>query len=326
MSNNRSQEIKVGIVTLIALITVVGIIIWGKSAGLGVANKNIRLFFPNSSGLEKGAPITVHGVRCGSVSNISLLSNGVNVDGIINSDVKICSNAKASVQMLELTGGRKIELDPGTNGALIKETDVITGATQPDISAALAKVEDIANDARKIIIRLDTTIGSINGIVASADFRKSVLTTVANAEKASVQVNDLVAENKINIKKLLDELKGTAAQLSKTIDNIAPKADQLITNANSTITNVNGNINQLSEAANTTLKQVNESIEKVNSLIDNTNKIVDGIEKKEGLVGKLIFDKKLANDIENTLKETKELVSKIKKYGINTNVSIGQKP
>lgn len=74
------------------------------------------------------------------------------------------------------------------------------------------------------------------------------------------------------------------------------------------------------------MKSANETILKINSLTENLNKITEGINNKDGIIGRLVFDKKLSDDIDLTIKETKELVTKIRKYGINTNVSIGQKP
>ncbi|MBL0332418.1 MAG: MCE family protein [Chlorobiota bacterium] len=326
MSANRSQEIKVGLITLIALLSVIGIIIWGKSAGLGVNNKTLSIILPSSNGIEAGAPVTVYGVRCGSVISVTISENKVIANAVIQSSIKLYSNARASVQMLELTGGRKIEIEPGDSGKEVKDDILIKGYSQGDISSSISKVDLIVTDAQIMIKKLDTTISSINGIVSSPAFKQSITNSLSNTEKASLQLNEVITQNKDAIKKTLLDLQSASVELKNTINEISPIAKNLITNANGAVTEISGNVKSVSASTENTLKSANETILKINSLTENLNKITEGINNKDGIIGRLVFDKKLSDDIDLTIKETKELVTKIRKYGINTNVSIGQKP
>ena len=129
-----------------------------------------------------------------------------------------------------------------------------------------------------------------------------------------MQLNEVITQNKDAIKKTLLDLQSASVELKNTINEISPIAKNLITNANGAVTEISGNVKSVSASTENTLKSANETILKINSLTENLNKITEGINNKDGIIGRLVFDKKLSDDIDLTIKETKELVTKIRKY------------
>ena len=70
MKSSKSQEIKVGIVTLVAIaLFIIGIII-GNDYSISVDTIRIKMRFPTSGGIEQSSPVFVNGVKRGRVIEV----------------------------------------------------------------------------------------------------------------------------------------------------------------------------------------------------------------------------------------------------------------
>jgi phospholipid/cholesterol/gamma-HCH transport system substrate-binding protein len=303
------------VVSLLALVALIGGILWGKGVAVGVSTKTLRIIFPNASGIEVGAPITLYGVRKGSVTALEVVPEGVRVTAVIEPTIPLHGDATASLQMMELMGGKKIEVDPGKAPSRLPDNATIPGFIQGDIGAILSSAGDLTADARQIIRRLDSAIVSVTGIIDDPRFRSNIRSTLSNLESASVSANDLVKRNQAainqtirNLNDLSIDLKGILARTDRAVQSTVGTAQEVAADARQVIGTADG------------------TVRKADSLVTRLDQLVKDLKEGDGLVSKLIYDKEFAEELEETIKSARAYINQIGKNGINLNVGLGRKP
>ena len=112
MRNTKSLEIKVGIVSTVAIILLVLGITFAGSFGLTANSNIIKIKFKNSGGIKKSNPVSINGLESGSVLSVSPVADGVIIEAIIPDNIILKSDATAIILLKEITGGKKIEINP----------------------------------------------------------------------------------------------------------------------------------------------------------------------------------------------------------------------
>ena len=315
MKAQRSTEIKVGLVTISAIVLFIIGITLGRGYHESISSQTIRIRFPNSGGLQPTAPIVVNGVRRGAVID-AVNDNGsvlvtASIDGI--SDLK--SDVSAKITILELTGGKKIEIYPGKSNSPFNPVNEIAGTTPPDIGELVTIVSEISGVAIRLINRMDSLMASANTIVSDPVFIKNVQSTIDNASQMTTSMNKFINNNFAELEQSIKNLKIITEDLKLAIKNNEPRVENLLLELDRTLKSTQGLI-----------VKADTAMSNANGLIGEVKDITTGIKTGNGFVSKLIFDKNLGSRIDSTLNLLNDFIQKVHKYGINTNVSIGSKP
>ncbi|MBN1621061.1 MAG: MCE family protein [Endomicrobiales bacterium] len=122
-----NQETKLGLFVLVGIVgLLVTIILLGDFQFQGRYHLNI--LFSDIAGLPDKAKVKIAGVEIGAVKEISLEGNKAKVMVWIKRNVKIHSDAKASIVSTGLIGSKYLELTIGSEDApVLKDGDVIVG-------------------------------------------------------------------------------------------------------------------------------------------------------------------------------------------------------
>ncbi len=315
MASSRAQEIRVGVISVVALAILIGGILWGKAAGLGVENRSVNILFQNASGVEIGSPVMYRGVRKGAVSAIAVGPDGVRVTALVESSVPLREDAVASLQMLELMGGKKIEILAGHSTSPLPAGAEIPGRVEGDISALLASVGDITADVRRMMARVDSSLVVVNAMVTSPEFRRNIESTLENAQVASRDAREMIEENRGAIRQVVGNVNALAADVRQFVMRTEGTLDRTIATADSAV----GDARQTLRVADATIRDADRLVVRIDSLTAD-------ITKREGVVGRLIYDKELADQLVGTLTSARELVEQIKRNGFNLNIGLGRKP
>lgn len=301
MRDQRKTEIKVGITVILALLIFVWVFGWAKNLTLSSQRKEIKVEFSSVAGLEIGDPVTVNGVRKGYVDDIQISNDKVITLLNLESAIDLKEDAKFSVTMLDLMGGKKIEIYPGASSNEINYNKLQHGEFVGDIASAMAMLGSVQSDLIDVIKDVKITLSNVNNVIADKEFNQNVKTSLQNLVSISEKLNLLLANNSNEINKLL-----------KTGNELASQTNEFIkTNKDS--------ISQTISAIKDVLNNSKELISKVNTVIDQTN-------KSENNLGKLMNDKELIDDIKISISQVKELtkllVEQLKAKGIEVNAHI----
>ena len=137
MKDQRKTEIRVGITVIVGLIIFFWILSWAKNFLLVSKEKTVQIRFDNVSGLEVGDFVTVNGVRKGNVHDIEEEKNDVLVTVSVNNDTDLRKDARFGLAMLDMMGGKKVEIKPGTSSEFLDYSKIQYGSFNSDIPAVM---------------------------------------------------------------------------------------------------------------------------------------------------------------------------------------------
>jgi len=273
--NIKSPEIKVGAFVVLGLFILFFGIIWAKGYSFSANKYKIDILFNNASGLGEGDPVTVNGVRKGKVDRISLMKNQVLVEVLLSKDVQLFQDVRASIEMLELMGGKRVEISPGSQLPPLDLKHLkspLIGNYSASIPELIGMAGEMAQETREILSLLKTSIQStIGDSAAQYSFRKSV----ENIEKVSNELAQLIHKNKNQLQTSLDYLNASTKQLNDLV--VAHKTD-----------------------IDTTLTQFKQFSMELNRFSNSLRSITLQIQNKKGTLAKLIYDKDMYNKFQRS--------------------------
>ena len=303
MKDQRKTEIKVGITVLLGLIIFLWVLGWAKNWTVNSQRKEIIVEFSSVAGLEVGDPVTINGVRKGYVDDIKI--SGSKVITLLNlpSDIIIKEDAKFSVMMLDLMGGKKIEVNSGSSSNELDYKKLQQGNFEGDVASAMAMLGSVQNDLVDVIKEVKVSITALNKTITDERFTSDLKTSVANLSKLTDNLNRLIVNNKDEISQLLK----SGNELTKNVNSF------LETNRDTITLTIN--------SVHDVLKTSKEVLIKINDFMDKTN-------TNQNNLGKLLNDSGLMDDLKATIQQAKELTKilieqlKSKGFKVDADVSL----
>ncbi len=314
MNNKRSTEIKVGMVSLAALIILIVGLIYGKGLALS-PTVPIKIRFPNSGGIQLTSPVLINGVKRGSVTSVINDKGNVLITADMDNINDLYSDATARITILEITGGKKIEITPGISKSKLNPSSEITGETPADIADLVAIAGGMINDLGGLVKRIDTVAYSVNTMLADGKMNTQIRSILTNADNLSGNLNSLLNNNMSDINESIKSIKSITTDLKASIGKNEPKVSKLVDE-------LDGSIKQL----NNLLGKTHNTIGNADALLADFKNISEQVKSGKGLAGKLIYDQKFANQLDSTFNSLTEFINLLKQYGVNVNVRLGTRP
>ena len=146
MKDERKTEIRVGLTVLIGILVFIWILGWAKNFSIKSNEHFVKVRFTNVSGLEIGDQVTVNGMRKGYVKEMLVEPNNVLVELSIENDVQLKEDATFAISMLDLMGGKKIEVFPGTSLNTYDNKKISEGKFYADIPSVMSLFGSVQDD------------------------------------------------------------------------------------------------------------------------------------------------------------------------------------
>jgi phospholipid/cholesterol/gamma-HCH transport system substrate-binding protein len=271
--------------------------------------------FPNSGGMKPSAPVVVNGVERGKVSSIENNVDSVLITATLDRIDDITTNARARISILEITGGKKLEIFPGNSGSAITTDFVIRGRTAADLGDLIADVGEVSDDLKSIIKGLDTLIVNANGLLGDTLLMANLRSTMDDASETMTRINRIVTNNEAEINSSISNLAEFSEELNTAVKRQSPNIEQII-----------ADMKQVSEKAVTLVDKADTSLEDINKISADVRAIIDDIQNNESLLNKLIYDKALAERLDTVMYNLGTFVEKIEEHGVNVNLRLGTRP
>lgn len=282
MKNKKRTELKVGITVIISILILLWVLGWAKNFSFNSNQKKISVAFNNVAGLLVGDPVSVQGIKSGYVEKIYSKDNSVIVELSLSNSTNLKEDSKFSILMIDLMGGKKVEIYPGVSPNEIDYAKLQHGEFLGDISTAMATLGSVENDLVEVVKEIKVTLKTFNKLASNPDFINELQTGVKNLNALIIKTDKFISTN------------------GKTVSELIKKSNSLVENSNTFIIDNKNNIS--------------ESIKNISTLIKNTQNLVvklDGIieETKTGKnnIGKIIYDEKFFNDLTATIEQLKKL-------------------
>lgn len=293
----KYSELKIGIISLIALIILITAIMWGKGVKMLANTRTLTVQFDDIAGLEPGAFVLVNGMKKGKVLDFKLLQEGVFVHLAVASDVKIYSDARFVITATDLMGSKLINITPGHSGIELTPDAVYRGENGGGITRLMDSSTLLTEKVERLLDVLETTASNINTTVGDPQLREMLFASVRNLDESTEKTRDLLRANAVKLSEILDNLVMTSAGLRELIVENGDEINQTVTDARALIT-------QLNEVA---------------SELDT---VVGWMQSDNSTIGSLLTSDRMAVKLEKTICDLDSLVNQIRDEGIRTRISL----
>ena len=312
---DRKKEVRVGIVALLSLIVLIAGITIGKGLIVGVSQNTLLFTFPSSGGIEIGAPIFINGVKRGSVISTENINGGVAIAGSIDDISDLHPDAQAKISMLEITGGKKIDITPGISSGNLDISKPIAGTISADATELISLVGDLGADASVIVKRLDSVLAQANSLLSDGIVVKQLRNTIKNADELMITLNALMGDNKENMRNLIKDLGALAKDAKSAVNNNEPKLRSILIKLDS-----------LAGSGQRLMAKTDTALAGVTDLTVETKDMMKDIKTNGSFINKLLYDKTTSKSIDTTLQRVNDLLLKIHEHGLNANIRLGTRP
>jgi len=301
MKDERKTEIRVGLTVLVGILVFIWILGWAKNFSIRSNEQVIKVRFTNVSGLEIGDQVTVNGMRKGYVKEMVVEPNNVLLELSLDNDVQLKEDASFAISMLDLMGGKKIEVFPGTSSTSYNNNKISEGTFYADIPSVMSLFGSVQDDLVTVLKDVKISLHSINKYLTDEKLSSDVKKSLSNLSLLTEKLNVVLSENRSDIRSLTQN----AVVLTETSNKILSSNKE--------------NIEQLF----VDLKNV---FQKSDTLLSELNNLTKETINQQNNVGKLLYDENVINDLKQTLKQVNELTSilieQLKNDGVNVNADI----
>ena len=301
MKDQRKTEIRVGITVLFGIIVFLWILGWAKNFSLTPTENTVSVQFSNTAGLEIGDPVTVNGVRKGFVEDLALKGENVVVTLKVNNNVVLKEDADFAVSMLDLMGGKKVEIKPGSSEKLLNYDQLQYGSFYADVPYVMSMVGTFQKEISSTISDLKMTLTSLNTYLGDKTLNDDIKSSMSNLSEVTKKLNILIDENRNNFR----QLTANTVELTEDAKNF---------------------INQNKESFNTSAKELQSVLGGADSLLVKLNEFSNELNNRQNNLGRIIYDEKIYNDLSQSLKQlnelTKIMLEQIQEDGLKVDANI----
>lgn len=314
MEETRRTEVVVGLVSIVgAAILILGILL-GKGCSFGTSNQTLVVEMPSSGGLDQGSPVVVNGVKRGRVIRIEPKANQVRATVEIDNVADLHADAHALVTILEITGGKKLEIFPGTSSQPFSTTKAIPGRAAIDVGGLVTIIGDVSGDLVTLLRRLDTLTGAANSLLADGTLAANLQSISADGAILAHDARVWLQENQKTLTTSVTELKGTLADVRGAVQRNEPKLSATLDKLDLRLTELQG-----------VISKGNMAIANADSVIRNVNGLVTDVKTNKGLLNAVLYDEPFRRKMDTLLFRINRFVEQARINGMNVNVGLGHK-
>ncbi len=273
MIDQRKTEMKVGFTVVLGIVILLGGFAAFKEWSLLSSQKRMVLRFPVSAGLQTGDEVALNGVDIGKVESVALDKSSVIVYASIDSDVEILEGASAAIQMLELMGGKKIEIMQGAGPGVFPADAVLEGSVDPDIAGALHLIGNLEGNVRELGENANELLQNANTIVGDEAFIASLKDAAVNLRALVIETRSVLGENRNDIR-----------ELAVSMNRLTRNVDTLIT--------------EIEPRVAGTIDRTDGVLASTDTLLVSLNQLTQDIRTGNGLVSKALYDTSLVSRID----------------------------
>ncbi len=297
MKEKQKNEIKVGLTVLVGLAILITGFFLVKEWSVPGGEYPLLIRFATSAGLQKGDPVSINGVKSGRVESVVVDGNSVLVRVYLNGSIRLTRDATATIQMLELMGGKKIELTQGISRDPLDTNAILAGTVDPDIAGALSVVGKLRGDIVELSANSNALLKNLNAIAGDESFRTSVKETFVNLNGTLKELRGMAAENR-----------STAQRIARNIDRLTAGLDTLVRESRPRMTLL--------------LDRAGNVMERTDSLFTDVRSLLAEMRGGNGILQKALRDTLFTARIDSVMNKTGRLLDLLLDRGMKVRVRL----
>ena len=335
-------ELKFGLIAVFALVMAALLIFAvGGGAGFFWQNYSLKTRFDNVAGLMSGSPVRVAGVQVGSVDDVILSGQGVEVVFSVKDDFRplVTDRSTAVLGTISLLGEGAVDITSGLGGTPIPEWGYVRpGIAEGSIAQLTSQANAGINEARLLVEDIRKGKGTVGKLFTDESLYREFDALISSAQEVTGKINKGrgTMGKLANDPKMYDELEASLANLNTIttrIKNGEGSLGQLMTDPafskslNATTSNLEGLTGKLNRGEGTAGKLLTDDAiyKRLDSMTARLDTVLQNLNDGQGTAGQLLHDKQLYENMNQTVGEMRALIVEIKKDPkkyLNVKVSI----
>ena len=287
------------------------VLYWGinflKGVDLFSQQTIVYSVYDRVDGLEKGAPVDVHGLRIGQVKDIRFLNNQPNrilVEMMLKTDLSIPANSVAKIYSSDLLGSKSIGIHMGTCPQEISTLDTLCSDVETSLMEEVNRqVAPIKIKAENLLASLDTMVIAVQSI-----FNQSAREDLASSFRNIKESVDYLKNTSYNIDTLVTSQKHRLAQIVGNVESITRNIDH----HNEEISMILSNVASFSDSL--AALELTETIKRTDLALNQFSSIIEKIDSGYGTMGQLINNDTLYMNLEKSSQELNSLLYDLKMH------------
>ncbi len=320
-----TTETKVGLFVLLSI----GIFTY-LAVHLGIFHFNVKphqsfyVTFDNVAGITEKSDIKIAGVKVGWVESIKLTGNNACVRMSIKNGYQIHDDAYAIIRQEGIIGTKYIEIVSGSPQRPL----LMSGSTFAHAGEGIANMDTIMQQCRTIADRVANIAGSVDQAIGTAPQTEKLqfivnnlasasekLVTIADHVSHTIEANEQSVNTLVsNLAIITNDLRVAIPDLKKTLDRLAQHIETgILPSAQESMHGVGTLVQKLQTTADT----IQQTVQDARSGIGHLSSVAQKVDAGTGLLGKLINDDKVYNDICNVTCSIKNGLDKFNGVGVD---------
>ena len=335
-------ELKIGLVTAFAIVMAMLLIfLLSGEGGFFWQRYSLKTVFPNVAGLKAGAPVRLAGVEVGSVSEVNLTGDQVEVVMELNRDYQpqVTTASRASLGSVSLLGEPALDITASTSGTPIAEWGYVpSGPPAGSLTEVATKATEGIQELTTILQEVRGGRGTIGRLFTDDALyhEMSALVTAAEAVAQNVNsgrgtlgrlTNDPTAARALesslqNFEAITARIRSGEGSLGRFLND-----DTVARSLSSTTANLDTITGRISRGEGTAGRLISDRAlyDRLISMSDRLDKVMAGLQQGDGTAGQLLRDRQLYENMNGAVGELRQLVRDIRadpRKFLNVRVSI----
>ncbi len=335
------SQLRVGALVLAAMAVLVLVVLLMNSSegGLFSPKLTLRTYFENAGGLKAGAPVTLEGVTIGNITKIRVVPErspkpvevSMRVGGKyikilhVDSTTSIAQSGVLGDSYVDITSAHATGPQPANNTEL---ASIEASSLQGVITASQSSIEEVTRlmrNANRLVDTLNSTHGSIGGLINDPAFYSKLNHIASNLDKLTADIgnghgtlgklatDDTLYTRANSVIDKLDQIatgiqdgQGTAGKFVKD-DTLYKSLNSTVDNANQLLADVNAGKGALGK-----LSKDPEFAKKLDDTVTRLDGILTSVDEGKGTIGQLMQNRSLYDHTDQTMDQAQQLVKSIR--------------
>lgn len=296
-----SKEIKLGLIAICAIVLIITGVNFLKGSSFLGGDDVYYGYFPSSGGIMPASTVAVNGVGVGKVLSIEYvtkesLDRKVKVTfNIQNKDIKIPIGSTIQIGSLDLFNKAIIlAFSEDLSKGYYRAGSSFQGNVALDMTQQVQAMADpVSKKLQHLMSNIDRMVNSVNELFVTNSGTNDIRASLVEAKLAikrfgdlSLEMNDLVKEEKIKLSDILQNV----ANITRNLDKSNKEISAILGNAHTFSDDlVKSNFKEVISGAHKTISTINKALEET--------------EQNRGNLSKFLKDESLYNELVNTNKK-----------------------
>ncbi len=283
--NRKIREVQVGLLTVIAVVTLVIGMMWFKNVDLSDEQLRYQVDFSRVEGLREGDRVQIRGIRMGEVESLTLLPTAVRVQIKMSEKANLREDAEVILGEKGIVGEIVLEIDPGM-GNPADEGHIFQGRT----AGTIAAMTDAAGEALTEMLALTA---KVTELVEEVKEQGKVVETLAQAHETLGKIDNMIERNQADIEVSLANLVVATEGLREFVES--------------------GKVGDAFDSVDHALAGADSLMINLNTAANRLNLVLDKVEDGDGSLAKMLNDPLLYDRADSTMASVKRLVDAMRR-------------